>query len=81
MLNCPERDACEDDISRHICGFSKLNNIDTTRSSQVHGAIFIWLSLASCPLLHYVEHPAKSPLQEIGGEVDPTPPRIVIYSP
>lgn len=38
-------DACEGAISRHICGFSKLNNIDTTRSSQVHGAIFIWLRL------------------------------------
>lgn len=43
-------DACEDDISRHICGFSKLNNIDTTRSSQGAMAQFsLWLSLASCP--------------------------------
>lgn len=40
-------DACEDDISRHICGFSKLNNIDTI--PRRHGAIFIMAEFSKLP--------------------------------
>ena len=88
-------DACEDAISRRICGFIKLNNIDTTRSSQVHGAIFIMAEVIAAPGSRTANYPNFGSLttegidpscnmillQEIGGEVDPTPPRINIYSP